>query len=85
MKAKERIPINKATLLDYGFRASETDQVYWYDKIGFDFGFTPRAVLRHKQEDGTLFSMYKYVKYMDELNQLYFYYTGNNLPNYIEP
>jgi hypothetical protein len=79
-----RIPINKATLLDYGFRASESDRVYWFDNIGFEFGFTPRAVLRHKQEGGHLFSMYKYVKYMDELNQLYFYSTGKNLPNFTE-
>ena len=78
----ERIPINKATLLDYGFKAVEGDKVYWYDCIGFEFGITPRAVVKDKHEDGTLFCLYRYVKYIDELNQLYFLKTGNNLLNY---
>ena len=78
-----RIPINKMTLLDYGFTACKSNRVFMCSPVGFEFGITPRAVVMHTEENGYSFKLHHQVKYIDELNALYLQMTGNNLPNYI--
>jgi len=77
-----RVPINKMTLLDYGFTAY-SNRLFVLGNLAFDFGITPRAVVMTTDENGSKFNLHKQVKYIDELNALYLELTGTNLPNYI--
>jgi hypothetical protein len=76
-----RIPINKMTLLDYGFTACKSNRIFTCGDVSFEFGITSRAVVLHKIEKGFYFTLHPEVKYIDELNALYLDITGYNLPN----
>lgn len=68
------IPLTEEILLKCGF-ITNSGRVFFKDNIGYEFGVTNRAV--YKIDDG--FILFKHIKHLHQLQNLYFALTGEEL------
>lgn len=70
----EPIPLTEEWLLRFGFNTI-SDRIFFYGNFGYEFGITNRAVLKNEKH----FVLFPKIKYVHQLQNLYFALTGEEL------